>query len=279
MAARLLLEFGDSHDLGMKKRTARKGRTALVMACDLGLVEDTTRIIGNAQMRAQPTRSLADGGAAMPRSLLRSLPAELGARVNEGDRKGSTPLMAAVRRGCGNMLDGPTPRKMREMMAAADDATVDGPEGADAVDEDVENDKVELVEVLLRHKADPNMVDEHGDTALHFVCEQEHSPVITSLVKLLLAAGADPGKVNSFKDTPLHLAVDCLEDSAAKSKAVVLSLLEANAPCQAKNRKRRTPYEQAKELNKPTLAAIIAKFDEFAAGLEKKAKKGKKGKN
>ena len=32
--------------------------------------------------------------------------AELGARVNEGDRKGNTPLMAAVRRGVGGGLDG-----------------------------------------------------------------------------------------------------------------------------------------------------------------------------
>lgn len=100
----------------------------------------------------------------------------------------------------------------------------------------------------------------------------------SALVKRLLAAKADPSRANRRKDTPLHLVVESADDTLAKTAAVALALLEANAPCAAKNRKRRTPYEHAVELHKPALAALIAKFDEFAAAFEAaKQKKGRRG--
>jgi len=43
---RLLLEYSPTHDLGMKCRSSRLGRTALLMACDMGLVDDVAKMIG-----------------------------------------------------------------------------------------------------------------------------------------------------------------------------------------------------------------------------------------
>jgi len=79
--------------------------------------------------------------------------------------------------------------------------------------------------------------------------------------------------VNKRKDTALHLAVENLEDGSAKSKTILLALLEAKANYTLKNRKRRTAHELAVYLKKHTLAGIVAKYDEFAVKYESKKKK------
>jgi len=73
---RALLEFSDSHDFGLNARNNKHGRTALVMAADLGLFDVVQKLLA------------------------------LGSRINEGDRKGFTPLMAVCRLGVGGRLDG-----------------------------------------------------------------------------------------------------------------------------------------------------------------------------
>jgi ankyrin repeat protein len=70
---------------------------------------------------------------------------------------------------------------------------------------------VQLMELLLKYKADPNLADESGRAPLHYVID--HEPAL----KLLLAAGANPdlpvaqAKVSvsgvSSGETPLHIAV------------------------------------------------------------------------
>ena len=100
------------------------------------------------------------------------------------------------------------------------------------------------------------------------------------------------------KDTALHLAIETASvDAAQKAKDVCKALLEAQAPVDAKNRKRRTPYELAQELEDEAferkrkdkepleqggvagLAALVAKYDANAAAYEsRKDKKGKKKK-
>ena len=114
----------------------------------------------------------------------------------------------------------------------------------------------------------------------------------------MLRHGADPARVNDkAKDSALHRAIECASaDAAARAKTVVTSLLENGAPVGFKNRKRRTAYALARELEEeaaerkeagkepleeggvPGLAAIVAKFDEVAAVYETKGAKKKKKK-
>jgi len=253
--ARLLLEFGETHNLGLKCRTIRQGQTSLVTACDLGLLDEAGRMI------------------------------DLGARINEGDRKGFTPLMACCRLGVGGRLDGSSLEAQKRLRVdggglETGSAVVSGDDGGPAaeVSAEEEDNKAEMLPMLLEKGADPNKVTEDGDTALHFICEQASSQVQSMLVTRLIEAGADPKKVNRRMDTPLHLAIETCDDMGAKSKAVVEALCQAKAPTDVKNRKRRTPCEHAVALEKPTLASIVAKFDEFAAGLELGKKKKKKKK-
>jgi len=65
------------------------------------------------------------------------------------------------------------------------------------MDAEEEATKAALVDMLLNSEADPNRINDDGDTALHFICEQVTSPVQSLIVTRLLAAGADPSKVLS----------------------------------------------------------------------------------
>ena len=60
----------------------------------------------------------------------------------------------------------------------------------------------EVVEVLLRHGADPNQKDRLGNTAMHPAACTNHVPVVT----LLLRAGTDLTTLDNNGRTPLQLA-------------------------------------------------------------------------
>jgi len=60
----------------------------------------------------------------------------------------------------------------------------------------------EVVEILLRHGADPNQKDQLGNTALHLAACTNHVPVVT----LLLRAGTDLTTLDNNGRTPLQLA-------------------------------------------------------------------------
>eukprot|EP00090_Calanus_glacialis_P022587 TRINITY_DN34861_c0_g1_i1.p1 TRINITY_DN34861_c0_g1~~TRINITY_DN34861_c0_g1_i1.p1 ORF type:complete len:406 (+),score=162.70 TRINITY_DN34861_c0_g1_i1:152-1369(+) len=60
----------------------------------------------------------------------------------------------------------------------------------------------EVVEVLLRHGADPNQKDRLGNTAMHLAACTNHVPVVT----LLLKAGTDLTTLDNNGRTPLQLA-------------------------------------------------------------------------
>ena len=59
-----------------------------------------------------------------------------------------------------------------------------------------------MVEVLLRHGADPNLSDRLGNTALHLAACTSHVPVVT----LLLRAGTGLTTPDNNGRTPLQLA-------------------------------------------------------------------------
>ena len=46
-----------------------------------------------------------------------------------------------------------------------------------------------MVEVLLRHGADPNLTDRLGNTALHLAACTSHVPVVTLLLRGRLRGG------------------------------------------------------------------------------------------
>ena len=59
-----------------------------------------------------------------------------------------------------------------------------------------------MVQLLLRHGADPDQKDMLGNTALHLAACTNHVPVVT----LLLRAGTDVTTLDNNGRTPLQLA-------------------------------------------------------------------------
>ena len=66
----------------------------------------------------------------------------------------------------------------------------------------------DCVDLLLEFKADPNIVDETGETPLHYACRTGAS----ECVRCLLKANADPMCMDEFDNTPLHYA--CLSGAS-----------------------------------------------------------------
>lgn len=58
------------------------------------------------------------------------------------------------------------------------------------------------IKELLAAGANPNTMDNHGQTPLHWAIDHGH----TSLVELLLVSGANVNALTHLKDTPLHFA-------------------------------------------------------------------------
>ncbi|MCA9814422.1 MAG: ankyrin repeat domain-containing protein [Cyanobacteria bacterium HKST-UBA01] len=95
----------------------------------------------------------------------------------------------------------------------------------------------EIVEFLLRHGADINLVDRMGDTALKTACWEQSMP----LIRLLLASGADPNIEDHFGTTPLHIAVQ------RKNEELVELLLKYKADPNKRDKYYETPIDYARE--------------------------------
>ena len=61
---------------------------------------------------------------------------------------------------------------------------------------------INMVRLLLEHKADTSIADTQGWTPLHMACDRGH----INIVKILLEAGANPLSITELSETSLHLA-------------------------------------------------------------------------
>lgn len=72
----------------------------------------------------------------------------------------------------------------------------------------VNSSALDVVRTLLRHSADPNVVDRDGLAPLHYAAAATHPPVFShsGVIDLLIAHGANVSLQDSQCRTPLHLA-------------------------------------------------------------------------
>lgn len=141
---------------------------------------------------------------------------EHGATVDILDERGYTPLHTTARSSVGHGASEKTAPQRAEVAAlllehgAAVNART--PHGDTALSNAVLRNNVGLVKVLLAHKADPNIANAQGMTALHTAAF--NGPDRSEIARLLLEHGADP----SIRDAQGRTALDydqCLGVSAA----------------------------------------------------------------
>ena len=72
----------------------------------------------------------------------------------------------------------------------------------------------EAFQILLEFGADPNAVDDNGQSVLHHILEEP--PIDTSILHLSLEAGADPNAETGISATPLLIAVYLGDPGAVK---------------------------------------------------------------
>ena len=66
------------------------------------------------------------------------------------------------------------------------------------------SDSLEVIQVLLDHKADPNAKTINQRTPLHFACSK-NGENCEDIVWLLLSSGADPEIIDNHGKKPIHL--------------------------------------------------------------------------
>jgi len=120
-------------------------------------------------------------------------------------------LCAAARRGAINSID---KRRLTPLHCAVNASALD------------------VVRTLLRHGADPNVVDRDGLAPLHYAAAATHPPAFShsGVVDLLISHGANVSVQDNQHRTPLHLA------SAVGNAALVQLLLSAGADTDAVER-------------------------------------------
>lgn len=133
------------------------------------------------------------------------------------DRRRHNPLLPAVRKG-----------KIDEVKALiAGGAEVDRKNllGYSALIVAVQSGNLEMVDYLIRAGANVNLIDDEGDSALHWaVRDQVGLPLDARIVSRLLAAGANPNIIGRY-GTPLHRLCDTsngLSDQRKKAVAAIL---------------------------------------------------------
>jgi ankyrin repeat protein len=128
----------------------------------------------------------------------------------------------------------------------------------------VRNESVELVELLLRAKADVRAADRYGVTPLHIATSLANN----TIAQRLLAAGADPNATDQSGETLLSLAI------RSGAPDVMNSLLEKGANVNAKM----GPWDNTALMiaireNEPSMARVLLEHD---ADVNARSKVGEK---
>ena len=114
------------------------------------------------------------------------------------------------------------------------------PWGSTALYLAVHRDDPEIVELLLKHDADPSSQVHEGNTPLHAaIPASSFRPPDAGVIRLLLANGANVNARNDAGETPLHRAMDL------PYADVVRLLLEGGADLSAVDDKGNTPLHRA----------------------------------
>ena len=108
----------------------------------------------------------------------------------------------------------------------------------------------DIVELLLKHGADPNVKDQWGETSLYTASEKGYK----DMVELLLKHNADPNIKNDSGETPLHRA------SEKGHKDIVELLLEHGADLNVKDDSGNTPLFYTSFYGNTDLVDLLKKY-------------------
>jgi len=120
--------------------------------------------------------------------------------------------------------------------------------------------QIDMVQLLLEHKADVKSQDHMGDTALHYLATIPGDPKgskspqnLASIAGLLLEHGADLDAQGISGWTPLHKAARC------GNVMVAHVLIEGGADPNAKDDKAQTPFQHALERKQDEMIKLLSK--------------------
>ncbi|KAL1414793.1 hypothetical protein MTO96_007255 [Rhipicephalus appendiculatus] len=158
------------------------------------------------------------------------------------DQEGLTPLARAVASG--------NSAAVHSLVAAGASVNVDLHDGGLPVSllvyAAMHNLPGELIQLLLKHKANPKAVNHAtGNNALHYLVSHRSNPELLDTVRALLDAGIDVNSVNARGRSPLHLAANAHTGVAECSTALEELLLQKGARVEARDVRGRIPLHYA----------------------------------
>jgi ankyrin repeat protein len=192
-----------------------------------------------------------DAGAA--RELLTS--SGSGARLDERDADGMTPLSAALKLNAADVLEVMlAPKMLRKKVLSMRDELGYQPLhwAARSLPSSGRGDRA-LVNLISLPGVDINARNDDGNTPLHYFAERCASPTVEQLLALLVQRGADIHARNKLSETPLHKAVL----NRTCGFPLVQGLLRAGADVNAATQQLETPLHYAIHVSQPTLFAPL----------------------